>query len=404
MLEEHLEGSTQRRGNSRRTAVVTNMKANVTGARPSPISSMTQTDADDLDQVRDYYGSQDGETLVWLLRMGVRLAAIPLLAFGLPAIIRAAAAIALSFIVAFAVGLPFIFALASMTWRRLQHPTPARRFEPRGDNFTRDNDSPVKKQKSKTNRKGEATADDAASDDRVIRKVAVIGGGAAGLATLRQMLDKGIDVVLFERSGDVGGLWAYDNEQTSKVFNSVTQNVTKLHNRFAGYPAPPHWPLYLGHAHTLEYLRGFAAYFGLMRHVRLQREVVSCVRNAEGKFEVTTTLAASSSSSTVVTAAAAATTGRLTPGDDEDLGKKIKTQPSESSAAAVSSVAAAATGGIRSLISSLPAYSKSAAAPPSSRACADSVSTEVFDAVCVCSGQLSKPNMPSLAGMAGSKL
>lgn len=366
---------------------------------------MAQTDADDHELVElDYYGSEEDETFVWSLRMGVRLAVIPLLALGLPAIVRAAAAIALSFVVAFAVGLPFIFALAWMTWRRLQHPTPARRFEPGGDNFfTRDNDSPAaEKLKSKENSKEhEATADDAAYDDRAIRKVAVIGGGAAGLATLRQLLDKGMDAVLFERSGDVGGLWAYDNEQTSKVFNSVTQNVTKLHNRFAGYPAPSHWPLYLGHAHTLEYLRGFAARFGLMRHVRLLRKVVSCVRNAEGKFEVTTTLAASTSSS--VTASAAATAGGLTPGlDDEDLGTKKKTQASaaESSGAAVSSVAAAATGGIKSLISSLPAYSKVATSSPSSRAC--SVSTEVFDAVCVCSGQLSKPNMPSFPGMAGS--
>ena len=113
--------------------------------------------------------------------------------------------------------------------------------------------------------------------------------------------DSGFDAVLFERSADVGGLWGYDNAETSKVFNTVgrgrltlsnpsrnrawfrrlkpkceepllhfafnfnsrrcntvLQNVTKLHNRFSGHPAPADWPLYLGHRHTMEYLRGGA--------------------------------------------------------------------------------------------------------------------------------------------------
>jgi hypothetical protein len=41
-----------------------------------------------------------------------------------------------------------------------------------------------------------------------------------------------------------------------------------LHNRFAGHPAPAHWPLYLGHAHTLEYLKSYAARFGWATQVR----------------------------------------------------------------------------------------------------------------------------------------
>ena len=230
---------------------------------PKMESSKQQTEHEHAHDQDDYYGSRgSSEGLVVLFRMGVRLAILPLLLMALPALIRAAVTVLVSLVVAFAVALPFMVALASMTWRRLQHPAPARRFEPRPRPRRREG------QGSRLENKDEDDDD----DDRVIRKVAVIGGGAAGLAALRQMLNQGMDAVLFERSGDVGGLWNYDNEQTSKVFNSVTQNVTSLHNRFAGYPAPAHWPLYLGHAHTLEYLKGYAARFGLMRRVRLRRE------------------------------------------------------------------------------------------------------------------------------------
>jgi len=33
-------------------------------------------------------------------------------------------------------------------------------------------------------------------------------------------------------------------------YKAVTQNVTKLYNRFSGYPAPRDWPLYLAGAYT----------------------------------------------------------------------------------------------------------------------------------------------------------
>lgn len=282
--------------------------------------------------------------------MGVRLGLVPL-AFQLPALARATASLVVGISVAFAVAFPFITTLALLTWRRLWHPSSPIRFEPRATRKATASGS-------ETPAEGDETAVEGKGDDAVIRRVAVIGGGAAGLVTLRQMLDKGMDAVLFERSGDIGGLWAYDNEETSKVFNSVTQNVTKLHNRFAGYPAPQHWPLYLGHAHTLEYLKGYARRYGLTSRIRLRREVMSCERNAEGKFEVKV----------------------------RNTGEHALAHQSKE----VSSTETVATGGIASLFAKL---------PTSLRRDEGDVATEVFDAVCVCSGQLSKPNNPGFPGM-----
>lgn len=40
-------------------------------------------------------------------------------------------------------------------------------------------------------------------------KIAIIGGGAAGLAALRHSKDEGHDCVAYEKSGNVGGTWNY---------------------------------------------------------------------------------------------------------------------------------------------------------------------------------------------------
>lgn len=40
-------------------------------------------------------------------------------------------------------------------------------------------------------------------------KVAVIGAGASGLPATKTCLEYGFDVVCFEKTGDIGGLWRY---------------------------------------------------------------------------------------------------------------------------------------------------------------------------------------------------
>jgi ribulose 1,5-bisphosphate synthetase/thiazole synthase len=39
--------------------------------------------------------------------------------------------------------------------------------------------------------------------------IAVIGAGASGLPSIKTCIDYGLDVVCFEKSDDIGGLWRY---------------------------------------------------------------------------------------------------------------------------------------------------------------------------------------------------
>ena len=290
-----------------------------------------------------------------------------------------------------------------MSWRRLGHPAPATRFEPMDPASTpprrvaSDEDATRASEGSDSeftflNASDDAaalTAAAAASPAHPVRTVAIIGGGAAGLAALRQMLLAGFDATLFERADDVGGLWTYDDPSVCKVFRSVTQNVTKHHNRFAGFEPPREWPPYLGHELTLRYLRAFARRFGLGKHVRKRTEVVSCDRTSDGRFELRVR-------ERETTTPDAASRSVSHPGPELE-----KTKPDENAAAIASPRAPPTppTSHRRTIrASSTTARDRS---PQKSSSASSSSSSSVlhFDAVCVCSGQLASPNFPNIPGI-----
>jgi dimethylaniline monooxygenase (N-oxide forming) len=180
--------------------------------------------------------------------------------------------------------------------------------------------------------------------------VCVIGGGAAGIVTARHMRARGFDVTLFERSNDVGGLWRYGSE-TCKVFANVTQNLTKNHNRFAGLKPPNSWPNYLGHEHTVSYLSAYVDAFALRPCIKLNHEVRSVVRRDDGTFEVVV----------------------------EDLSKRVSKREDAKKSRVIKTNAG-------------------------SKPVQKNVHTKRFDAVAVCAGQLSVPNLPddtAIPGLSG---
>ncbi|KAH8031623.1 hypothetical protein HPB51_019637 [Rhipicephalus microplus] len=68
------------------------------------------------------------------------------------------------------------------------------------------------------------------------KKVCVVGAGPSGLACARQMLDYGFDVVLYERSAELGGLWVYhddDVEGRASVMRTTVINTSKEMSAFS---------------------------------------------------------------------------------------------------------------------------------------------------------------------------
>lgn len=122
----------------------------------------------------------------------------------------------------------------------------------------------------------------------------MIGAGVAGLVTARELKRKGHEVVVYERSNQIGGLWVYDprveeedplglnpNREIvhSSLYRSVRTTIPRKLMGFSDYPfpiggqngVPKEFP---GHEEVLKFLKNFARDFGIIDHVRFNTEVV----------------------------------------------------------------------------------------------------------------------------------
>ncbi|MFC7550272.1 flavin-containing monooxygenase [Plantactinospora sp. GCM10030261] len=123
-------------------------------------------------------------------------------------------------------------------------------------------------------------------------RVAVIGAGAAGLATLKALADRRVPAVCFDAGGQVGGLWVYGSPG-SAAYRTLHLNTSTGRTQFADLPMPAHWPAYPDHARIAGYLHDYAERFGLLDSVRLGHRVDRVERRADGRWDVHATRPAS---------------------------------------------------------------------------------------------------------------
>ncbi|KAJ0448013.1 putative flavin monooxygenase, FAD/NAD(P)-binding domain superfamily [Helianthus annuus] len=134
--------------------------------------------------------------------------------------------------------------------------------------------------------------------------VAVIGAGVAGLTTARELLRENHRVTVFEKSGQIGGTWVYDNRVEvddclhlnpnrtvvhSSIYKSLRTNLPRplmgfsdfsLEEKTYGDPR-----LFPGHEEVLKFLKDFANEFGVGEVIRFNSEVVR-VESRGGEFVV----------------------------------------------------------------------------------------------------------------------
>ncbi|XP_075545125.1 flavin-containing monooxygenase 5-like isoform X2 [Dermacentor variabilis] len=125
------------------------------------------------------------------------------------------------------------------------------------------------------------------------KKVCIVGAGSSGLTCARQMLDYGFDVVLYERSTDMGGLWAYhddDVEGRASVMRTTIINTSKEMSAFSDFPPPKDLPNYMHNTKMLGYFRSYADHFGVTKYVKTKHDVVQVMPAADyektGRWDV----------------------------------------------------------------------------------------------------------------------
>ncbi|NLU63607.1 NAD(P)/FAD-dependent oxidoreductase [Rhodococcus sp. HNM0563] len=116
------------------------------------------------------------------------------------------------------------------------------------------------------------------------KKVAIIGAGISGLCTAKVLKQFGFDVVVYDRTPDVGGVWS----ETRRYPGVMTQN-NKGTYAFSDFPMPRSYPEWPSGAQVQSYLAGYAEHFGVDRHLKLGTEVTSaCQDENTGRWSVST--------------------------------------------------------------------------------------------------------------------
>ncbi len=117
--------------------------------------------------------------------------------------------------------------------------------------------------------------------------VCVIGAGASGLASIKNLREHGFAVDCYERETSVGGAWNWRHDR-SPVYASTHLISSRPLTEFPDFPMPDSWPDYPHHSQVLSYLERYAKHFGLGEHIWFGTEVVSAVPVEDGRWDVTT--------------------------------------------------------------------------------------------------------------------
>ncbi|MDT0681150.1 NAD(P)/FAD-dependent oxidoreductase [Roseicyclus sp. F158] len=114
-------------------------------------------------------------------------------------------------------------------------------------------------------------------------KVGIIGAGFAGLTTAKHLMEFGHDVTVFEKVGDVGGVWS-----ASRTYPGVSTQNGKDTYCLSDFPMPQSYPEWPSGPQVQAYLEAYAERFGLMEHVHLNTEVTSARQEEDGGWTLET--------------------------------------------------------------------------------------------------------------------
>jgi cation diffusion facilitator CzcD-associated flavoprotein CzcO len=125
-------------------------------------------------------------------------------------------------------------------------------------------------------------------------RIAIIGAGVAGLATAKVLTQAGHDVVVFDKTPDVGGVWS-----RTRRYPGVTTQSPKAQYSLSDFPMPRDYPEWPSGEQVQAYLAGYAAHFGLDRSLRLETEVLSATPDGGGWAVLTQDVSTTGNAATV---------------------------------------------------------------------------------------------------------
>ncbi|TVP49449.1 MAG: monooxygenase [Mongoliibacter sp.] len=123
-------------------------------------------------------------------------------------------------------------------------------------------------------------------------KIAIIGAGPSGITALKNILDQGLNAVVFDRNNDVGGNWIYsEDESHSSVFETthiISSKTLSQYEDFTFDDFDPETADYPSHEELRRYFQAYAVHFGLYDHIEFSTLVKKCKKDSDGFWEIIT--------------------------------------------------------------------------------------------------------------------
>lgn len=111
----------------------------------------------------------------------------------------------------------------------------------------------------------------------MIKKIAIVGAGFAGLSTGKLLRDFGYDVTIFEKEADVGGVWC-----TSRGYPGLTTQNPRDTYALSDFPMPKSFPEWPSGKQMQDYFESYVDTFDLGSILRLDCKVCDASLNKEG--------------------------------------------------------------------------------------------------------------------------
>jgi len=120
-------------------------------------------------------------------------------------------------------------------------------------------------------------------------KTAVIGAGSSGIAAVKALHERGLDVTCYEASDRVGGNWVFGNVNgMSSSYRSLHINTSRKRMEYTDFPMPPDYPDFPSHSQIATYFDAYVEHFGFRDRIRFETPVAKAERGADGIWTITT--------------------------------------------------------------------------------------------------------------------
>lgn len=121
-------------------------------------------------------------------------------------------------------------------------------------------------------------------------RICIIGAGPSGLAAAKNVITSGLaeSLVIFEKSGEVGGNWVYrEKPGHSSVYETTHIISSKTLSAYEDFPFPAGFPDYPSHKQLREYFESYAVNFDIPSRIRFHTEVTHAELDHTGVWKIT---------------------------------------------------------------------------------------------------------------------